>query len=40
MDALAVVLIFLGAFMVYEAYKNPSPTPVTTATKAVTTAAA
>jgi hypothetical protein len=32
MDAVAVILIGIGVFLVYEAYKSPTPTPVKTAT--------
>jgi hypothetical protein len=32
MDAIAVILIGIGVFLLYEAYKNPTPTPVKTAT--------
>jgi putative Mn2+ efflux pump MntP len=35
-DALGLLLVFVGAFMLYEAIKNPHPTPVTKATAAVT----
>ncbi len=28
MDSIAVVLIGLGLFLVYEAVKNPAPTPI------------
>jgi hypothetical protein len=35
MAAVAVVIVGLGIFLVYEAYKSPTPTPVTTAKAAV-----
>ena len=36
MDAVALAIIFVGAFMLYEAVKNPAPTPVKKATEAIT----
>jgi hypothetical protein len=38
-DALAILVIGWGGFMIYEAFKKSSPTPVTTAKAAVTGAA-
>jgi hypothetical protein len=35
MAALAVFLVGAGIFLVYEAYKSSTPTPVTTAKAAV-----
>jgi len=35
MDALAVMLIGAGAFMMYEAYKSKTPTPVATTKAAI-----
>jgi hypothetical protein len=32
MDAVAVALMGFGAYLMYEAYKNPNPTPITKAT--------
>ena len=37
MAAVAVLLVGIGVFLVYEAYKSPTPTPVTTAKAAATT---
>ena len=31
MDAVAPLLIGVGLWLAYEAYKNPSPTPITSA---------
>ena len=31
MDAVFLVLMGVGGFMMYEAYKNPSPAPITKA---------
>lgn len=36
MDALGLLLIFAGAFMLYEAVKNPHPHPLTKATSTIT----
>ncbi len=36
MDAIAPALIGLGLFLMYEAYKNPSPTPLVKAKTAIT----
>jgi hypothetical protein len=36
MAALAVVMIGAGVFLLYEAYKSSTPTPITTATTALT----
>jgi hypothetical protein len=30
-DALAPALVAIGLWLMYEAYKNPAPTPITTA---------
>ncbi len=35
MDAIAPALIGLGLFLMYEAYKNPSPAPVQKAIGAI-----
>jgi hypothetical protein len=35
-DAIAPALIGLGLFLMYEAYKNQAPTPLTTAKTAIT----
>ena len=35
MAAFAVIIVGLGIFLVYEAYKSHTPTPVTTAKAAV-----
>jgi len=35
MDAVGVVLMGFGAYLMYEAYKNKTPTPIAKATTAV-----
>jgi hypothetical protein len=39
MDAVALALVFVGAFMLYEAIKNPNPTPIKKVTDAITNTA-
>jgi hypothetical protein len=38
MDAVAIALVGIGIFLVYEAVKNPNPTPVVTAKTNITAA--
>jgi hypothetical protein len=35
MDAVGITLVFVGAFMLYEAVKNPQPHPLQKATTAL-----
>ena len=35
MDAVAVALMGFGAYLMYQAYKNPQPTPLINATTSI-----